>query len=86
VVSEGYSAYLVAKTNIESGQDEEPDREADEDEIVHGAHHTDQRFAGLIKYPALSIKKTLRPSGRLKGEAAKVDLTRRSRNQVARIE
>jgi hypothetical protein len=37
VLSAGCSAHLVAKANVGGGQDEEPDREADEDEIVHDA-------------------------------------------------
>jgi hypothetical protein len=44
-----HSAHLVAKANIGGGQDEEPDREANENEIVHGTHHTDTHLTRLIK-------------------------------------
>jgi len=61
VLSAGCSAHLVAKANVGGGQDEEPKGEANENEIVHGADHTGTHPPRLIKYRALSIKKTLRP-------------------------
>ena len=60
VLSAGCSAHLVAKADVGGGQNEEPDGEANENEIVHGAQNTKPRIARLIKYRAISIKKTLR--------------------------
>jgi hypothetical protein len=61
VLFAGCSAHLVAKANIGGGQDKEPDGEANKNEIVHVIHDTEPYTIRLIKYRAISVKKTLRP-------------------------
>jgi hypothetical protein len=56
------SADFLAENRVDGCDDEEGDGEADENEIVHERQNTPPLRIRLIKNPAQTIKKTLRPN------------------------